>query len=94
MTMRPRPAEDLAQQVWDAYKAKYGDNERIALPPIRVLRWFALSQFLYSDAYPVYVRQKLMERIQREKPDLYKELEQTGAELRQQLEQSQKTQKQ
>jgi hypothetical protein len=85
--------EQLAQQVWDAYKAKYGDNVRIDLPPMRVLRWFALSQFLYSDAYPVYIRQKLMERIQREKADLYKELEQTGAELRQRLEQSQKTQK-
>jgi hypothetical protein len=61
---------------------------------MRWLRWFALSQFLYSDTCPVYIRQKLMERIQREKPDLYKELEQTGVELRRQLEQSQKTQKQ
>jgi hypothetical protein len=87
-------SEQLTQQVWDAYKAKYGDNERIDLPPMRWLRWFALSQFLYSDTCPVYIRQKLMERIQREKPDLYKELEQTGVELRRQLEQSQKTQKQ
>jgi hypothetical protein len=86
--------EQLAQQVWDAYKAKYGDSERIGLPPIRVLRWFSLSQFLNSDAYPIYIRQKLMERIQREKPDLYKELEQTGAEVRQRFEQYQKTQKQ
>ena len=26
--------EQLSQQVWDYYKAKYGDNERIDLPPM------------------------------------------------------------
>jgi len=86
--------EQLAQFVWDSYKAKYGDNERIDLPPMRVLRYFALSQFLNSDAYPLYIRQGLLSRIELEKPELFKELQQTDAELRQQIEQYQKTQKQ
>jgi len=86
--------EQLAQQVWDYYRSKFGDNERIDLPPMRVLRYFALTQFLNSDAYPVYVRQGLLARIEREKPGLLKELQQTGEEVRQQIEQLQKTQKQ
>ncbi len=86
--------EQLAQQVWDYYWSTFGDNERINLPPVRVLRYFALTQFLNSDAYPVYVRQGLLARIEREKPQLLKELQQTGEEVRQQIEQLQKTQKQ
>jgi len=86
--------EQLAQRVWDYYKLKFGDNERIDLPPMRVLKWFALNQFVGSDAYPLYVRQGLLARIKREKPDLFKELQQTGEEMRQQVEQFQKTQKQ
>ncbi len=85
--------EQLAQQVWDYYFSTFGDNERINLPPLRVLRYFALTQFLNSDAYPVYVRQGLLARIEREKPGLLKELQQTGEEVRQQIEQLQKTQK-
>jgi len=84
--------ERLAQQLWDHYLTLFGDNERIDLPPMRVLRYFALTQFLSSEAYPVYVRQGLLKRIENEKPELLKELEQTGAEVRQQIEQLQKTQ--
>lgn len=85
--------EQMAQQVWDKYKAASGESERIDLPPVRVLRWFGLNQFLNSDAYPVYIRQGLLDRIQREKPELFKELQQTGAEMKQQYEEYQKTQK-
>jgi hypothetical protein len=86
--------EQLAEQVWDIYKAKYGDNVRIDLPPTRVLKWYALNEFLTSNAYPLYLQQRLLDRIQREKPSLYKELQQGGEEVRQRLEQEQKTQKQ
>ncbi len=86
--------EQLAQQVWDIYRAKYGENERIDLPPTRVLKWYAINEFLTSDAYPLYLRQRLLDRIKQEKPSLYKELQQAGEEMRQRLEQEQKTQKQ
>jgi len=85
--------EQLAQKIWDYYRSKFGDNERIDLPPMRVLRYFAFSQFLNSDAYPLYVRQGLLARIELEKPELLKELQQTEAGLRQQIEELQKTQK-
>jgi hypothetical protein len=85
--------EQLAQQVWDYYWSKFGDNERINLPPMRVLRYIELTQLLNNDAYPLYVRQGLLARIEREKPQLLKELQQTGEEVRQQIEQLQKTRK-
>ena len=52
-----------------------------------MLKWFAISQFLNSEAYPLYIRQGLLARIKRERPELFKELEQTGEEMRQQIEQ-------
>jgi hypothetical protein len=64
--------EQSAQQVWDYYWSKYGPSERIALPSMRDLRYFAISQFLNSEAYPIYLRQRLLARIEIEKPDLLK----------------------
>jgi len=84
--------ERLAQEVWDHYFKQYGDTERIDLPPMRVLRYFALVQFLGSEAYPPYIRQSLVRRIEIEKPELLKELEQTGEQVRRQIEELQKTQ--
>jgi len=84
--------EQLAQQLWDHYFTLFGDSERIDLPPMRVLRYFALGQFLNSEAYPVSLRQALLTRIELEKPELLKELKQTEAELQQQIERLQKTQ--
>ncbi|MGE5293255.1 MAG: hypothetical protein ACM3VT_00350, partial [Solirubrobacterales bacterium] len=84
--------ERFAQQVWDYYFKEFGDTARVDLPPMAVLRYHAIGQFLSSDAYPVYIRQGLLARIQIEKPELLKQLEQTEAQLRKEIEQLQKTQ--
>jgi len=85
--------ESLAQQVYDYYIKKYEDPTfRIDLPPMPVLRYIALGQFLKNDMYPAYVRDDLLRRIKNERPELYKEMEQTEEVLQQQMEQSQKTQ--
>jgi hypothetical protein len=86
--------EQMAQQVWDYYWSIFGDNERINLPPMRVLRFVELRQLLNNDAYPLYIREGLWKRIEREKPELLKELQQTGEQLLQQMEQQKKAQKQ
>jgi hypothetical protein len=84
--------ENLAQQVYDYYMAKYPDSqERIGLPEMPVLRYIAIGDFLNSDVYPAYIREGLKARIQAEKPDLYKQMEQTEEKIRQQMEQSQPT---
>ena len=55
------------------------------------LRYFAIRQFLNSGAYPAYIRQRLLTRIEIEKPELYKQLEQIGAELQRKQQELQKT---
>jgi hypothetical protein len=86
--------EQLAEKLWYHYRSLFGDNERIDLPPLPVLKYFAFSQFLSSDAYPVYIRQALLARFERERPELLKELQQGEAQLQQRIEELQKTQKQ
>ena len=83
--------EAMAQQVYDYYNAVHEPEFRIDLPPMRVLRYIALEQFLNSTAYPPYVQRRLLNRIQVEKPELFKQLEQTGAELYQRMQQLQRT---
>jgi hypothetical protein len=84
-TMRDR----LAEEAYKYYLKTYPDEQRIDLPSLPVLRFYALSQFLDSEVYPLYIRQGLLSRIEIEKPDLYKQLEQTAEELRRQAEQRQ-----
>lgn len=79
--------EQLAQQAYDFYNTTNEPEFRIDLPPMPVLRYVAIGQFLNSGAYPPYVRQGLLNRIQIEKPELYKQLEQTEAQLQQMQEQ-------
>ena len=57
-----------------------------------VLRYIALGQFLNNDMYPAYIREGLLARIKIERPELYKEMEQTEEVLRLRMEQSQEPQ--
>ncbi|MBN1506756.1 MAG: hypothetical protein JW955_07915 [Sedimentisphaerales bacterium] len=85
--------ERLAQDVHRYYMYKYEDpTYRIDLPKMPMLKYIALGQFLNNDMYPAYVREGLLARIKTERPELYKQMEQTDAELRKQMEQSQGTQ--
>ena len=83
--------DQLAQQIYDYYNDVHEPEFRIDLPPMRVLRYFALGQFLNSGAYPPYICQSLLSRIRIEKPELFKQLEQTEAELSQQTQEPQGT---
>ncbi len=85
--------EQIAQQAYDYYKVKYEDPQyRIDLPPMPVLRYIALGQFLNNDMYPAYIREGLLARIKIERPELYKEMEQTDEVLRLKMEQLQQPQ--
>lgn len=79
--------EELAQQAYDYYIATNEPEFRIDLPPMSVLRYVAIGEFLNSGAYPAYIRQGLLDRIQIEKPELYEQLEQTETMLQQMQEQ-------
>lgn len=86
--------DELAQKVWKKYYDEFGDTERIDLPPLERLRYFAIGRFLLGDAYPLYIREALWERIQREQPELVKQLEQVAEQLQREEQQLQETQTQ
>ncbi len=75
--------EAMAQEVYDHYNNDLEPEYRVDLPPMRDLRWFAFGQFFYSGAYPRYILDGLMRRIEIEKPELFKELQETDAAFRQ-----------
>jgi hypothetical protein len=80
--------EQFAQQVYDYYNKRYEDPKfRINLPPMDVLKYIALGQFLNNDMYPLYIRQGLVDRIKNEQPELYKRLGQIEEELSKKAEQ-------
>jgi len=78
-------SEKMAKQVYDYYQSKYSDENRIDLPDFKLLRYFALFDFLNDRQYPPYLKESLLSRIRIEKPELFRQLE---AELRKQSEQS------
>ena len=84
--------EQIAQQVYDYYMQKYRPENRIDLPPMRVLRYIGITQFLNSEPYPLYVRDGLIQRMKIEKPELYEQMEQTAEEIRRRMEQAGQTQ--
>ena len=77
--------EKMAEEVYDYYQSKYSDENRIDLPDFKLLRYFALMDFLNDQQYPPYLKNSLLSRIRIEKPELFKQLE---AELRKKSEQS------
>ena len=79
--------EKLATEVWNLYQTRYEDENRIDLPAFRLLRYFALLDFLNDEQYPPNLRSSLLGRIKIERPELFKQLETEEEKLRKQLEQ-------
>lgn len=73
--------EKMAKEVYDNYQSMYSDQERINLPDIRLLRYFALIDFLNDQQYPAGLRHTLVGRIKIERPELARQLEQQEAEM-------------
>ena len=80
--------EKIAEEVYNYYQSKYSDENRIDLPALRLLRYFALIDFLNDQQYPPYLRQNLLSRIRIERPELFRQLEVEEEKLRKQAEQA------
>jgi len=81
--------EEWAKQVYTRYQTMYKDENRINLPPLELLRYFALFDFLSDREYPENLRLNLLARIQNERPELFEKLQQQEEVLRKQYEQPQ-----
>ncbi|MBN2455087.1 MAG: hypothetical protein JXB29_00895 [Sedimentisphaerales bacterium] len=80
--------EKLAKEVYRHYQSMYSDDQRIDLPDIKLLRYFALVDFLEDWQYPPNLRRNLLGRIRLERPKLAEQLEQQERKL---LEESEKS---
>jgi hypothetical protein len=80
--------EKMAEEVYNYYQSKYSDENRIDLPDFKLLRYFAMFDFLNDQQYPPYLRQSLLGRIKVERPELFRQLEAEEEKLRKQAEQA------
>ena len=80
--------EKMAEEIYNYYQSKYSDENRIDLPNFKLLRYFALFDFLNDQQYPPYLRQTLLSRIRIERPELFKQLDAEEKKLRKQAEQA------
>ena len=81
--------EKMAREVYDHYQSAYRDEDRIDLPDFKLLRYFALLDFLNDSQYPVNLRRNLLSRIKVEMPQLFSQLQQQEAEMLKGSQQSQ-----
>ena len=67
--------EKVAQDIYDYYIAEFPDEFRVNLPEMSVLRYLALVDFLRDGQFPPNLKDSLLNRIQIERPDVYKQIE-------------------
>ena len=67
--------EQMAKEVYDGYQSAYRDENRINLPEFKLMRYFALMDFLNDWQYPFDLRRNLLGRIRIERPKLAEQLE-------------------
>jgi len=80
--------EKMAQEAYDYYQSMYMDENRIDLPDFKLLRYFALLDFLNDQQYPPDLRRNLLGRIKVERPELFEQLAQQAEKLLKQSKQS------
>ncbi|MFZ0034473.1 MAG: hypothetical protein WAK60_05740 [Sedimentisphaerales bacterium] len=80
--------EKMAKEVYDHYPSAFQDESRIDLPDFKLLRYFALLDFINDQQYPINLRRNLLGRIKIERPDLAAQLEQEEEKMLEKSEQS------
>jgi len=81
--------ERIASQAYDYYHQKF-DEARVALPAFKHLKYLSFLDFWFDPQYPPVLKENLKNRIEIERPDLYKELLNLEEELMKQQEQMKK----
>ena len=73
--------EKLAEQVHRYYQGEYPGENRIDLPDFKLLKFLALMDFLDDGQFSPYLKGSLLGRIEVERPDLYRQLDQERKRL-------------
>jgi hypothetical protein len=83
--------EKMAEDIYNVYTKQYGDEARLQLPEIKVMKYNAFIDFFNDQGYPLAMRQSLLARIKVEQPKLAEQFTQIEQQL---IEEYQKQQKQ
>jgi len=70
--------EELARQIYNHYRALYPNEQRINLPDLKLMKYFAIEAFLADRQFSPYLKSRLLNRIEIERPDFLKQLEEMG----------------
>lgn len=83
--------ESLAKQIYDYYQQESGNEEydRISLPDLNRMRYLALINFLNDDYFPPDMRQRMLDRIRNEKPELFEKLDKEREKINKEIESQQ-----
>lgn len=82
---------DWAQQVYNTYQKEMGIDEpdRMGMPPIEVMRYWAFVLFLNDGMYPEHMRRSALARLEIEQPETYELIIKQGEILREMQKQQQ-----
>ncbi len=80
--------EKIAQEVHQAYQAKWEAENRIDLPDFKLMRYAALLDFFNDQQYPLSFRRALLARIKVERPELAEQFRAIQEQILQQAEKS------
>lgn len=86
--------EKMAKQIYDHFYSTSTDQDRIDLPDFKFIRFAALLDFFNDQQYPPDLRMKLVQKIEKERPELAEEFEEQQRKLQLQIEQRQKNSEQ
>lgn len=73
--------EKMAEEVYNVYNRQYGDDVRLRLPELKVMKYNAFIDFFNDEAYPLLMRQNLLARIKIEQPKLAEQFAQVEQQL-------------
>lgn len=80
--------EKMAKETHDHYQSAYLDENRIDLPDFKLVRYFALLDFLQDQQFSPTLRKGLLARIKVERPEVFEQLMEQEEKLLKQLEKS------
>ena len=81
--------EKMAEDVYNVYTKQYGDEARLSLPELRVMKFLAFKDFCSDEEYPLTMRQSLLARIKIEQPKLAEQFSQIEEQLLRESQQQQ-----
>jgi hypothetical protein len=86
--------EKIAKEIYDRYQDPSEAEYRVNLPEFKLMKYFALMDFLNDEQYPPDLKNGLLGRIKVERPELLEQLKQQAGQFEKQQQQEQSEQSQ